>query len=313
MNNDFKCQEHQRLFENICFQCNHLLCSRCLTAHNKDKNHYKYCEHIDDIKLTLENHMLSECFKLQTTTITNPFKRQKLDHKSDNNDNHSDLDTPEQDNDNDIDKDSNIDKDRINNDNESLDPNSKSFISERIADIWKTIKSSSEQYKKLTITQSDISKHFNEYHRFLIDEEKALTREIVNDKELIVNQIEHSINELKYYTNIFYLNNQLINLHNDNINNNNNNENHIYSTETTLDTADSYSTKALIESINTNESLISFIQSNNDTVFNQQNISYINIKDVFKQYSDVDSMILDSIYKLNSQLILTTPKSMNIN
>ncbi|EFA79633.1 hypothetical protein PPL_07492 [Heterostelium album PN500] len=57
--NDFKCSDHKRVLELICHECNKLLCSRCSANHNKDVEHSNYLEHIDDIRLEL-NQVLKE-------------------------------------------------------------------------------------------------------------------------------------------------------------------------------------------------------------------------------------------------------------
>ncbi|EFA82496.1 hypothetical protein PPL_04921 [Heterostelium album PN500] len=218
MNLDFKCSEHQRSFENICFKCNLLLCSRY---------------------------------------------------------------------------------------------NNNSFINNRIKDIWTTIKSSSTHYQKLSKTENDISRFFKELHDYLIEKERSLTKEIINDKQIIINQIESNINELKQISNIFKINNRIQNINN----------NHIKSTDPPSnqeDTTTRYSTRSIIESINQCSTLISFIQSNSDTIFNQYTLdinhdNHYDLKDILSQQynNDTDSMLLDSIYKINNNINNSTKSIIN--
>ncbi|EFA80687.1 hypothetical protein PPL_06271 [Heterostelium album PN500] len=72
----------------------------------------------------------------------------------------------------------------------------------------------------------------------------------------------------------------------------------------TLTNANKISTTSIIESINQCKSLVSFIESNNDTIFNQYSMDMndYNIKDIILQYNnDIDSILLDSIYKFNNK------------
>ncbi|EFA83122.1 hypothetical protein PPL_03912 [Heterostelium album PN500] len=56
----FQCSTHKRVYENICHKCNKLLCGRCITIHNKEFDHIKYCDHIDDLKLNLNHQFGSD-------------------------------------------------------------------------------------------------------------------------------------------------------------------------------------------------------------------------------------------------------------
>ncbi|EFA82493.1 hypothetical protein PPL_04918 [Heterostelium album PN500] len=97
---------------------------------------------------------------------------------------------------------------------------------------------------------------------------------------------------------------------------NNINNNHIKSTDPPSnqeDTTTRYSTRSIIESINQCSTLISFIQSNSDTIFNQYTLdinhdNHYDIKDILSQQynNDTDSMLLDSIYKINNNINNTT-------
>ncbi|EFA83068.1 hypothetical protein PPL_03856 [Heterostelium album PN500] len=67
-----KCTEHSRLHEFICYQCNKLMCSRCITTHNNDyPEHVKQYDHIDDIRQSLNNIDLNDSSKLNNENSNN--------------------------------------------------------------------------------------------------------------------------------------------------------------------------------------------------------------------------------------------------
>ncbi|EFA80053.1 hypothetical protein PPL_06875 [Heterostelium album PN500] len=65
-----KCVNHQRSFEFICYQCNCLMCSKCIFKHSKDHpDHSNKMEDIDDIRNSLSTLKLDDI--IDTTTKTN--------------------------------------------------------------------------------------------------------------------------------------------------------------------------------------------------------------------------------------------------
>ncbi|EFA82020.1 hypothetical protein PPL_04925 [Heterostelium album PN500] len=65
-----KCLNHQRSHEFICYQCNCLMCSKCIINHHKDHpDHSDKIEDIDDIKHSLSTLKLDDI--IDTTTTNN--------------------------------------------------------------------------------------------------------------------------------------------------------------------------------------------------------------------------------------------------
>ncbi|EFA79629.1 hypothetical protein PPL_07488 [Heterostelium album PN500] len=190
-----------------------------------------------------------------------------------------------------------------NNNNDTNSTYHFKYISQRLDDIWKTIKSSTAKYSELDSKEKQISKHFEELHLYLMSEEKKIKTLIIDDKEIIINQIENNINELKYLINIIKLNNSY--------DRSTSNTSSSSSSSDNIDTTTSYSIPSIMESIDTNQTLSSFIKSNNETIFyctlsyniniNSANSNY-SIQDILLNYdNNTDSMILDLIYNYNNQ------------
>ncbi|EFA82476.1 hypothetical protein PPL_04901 [Heterostelium album PN500] len=272
-----KCLNHQRSLEFICYQCNSLMCSRCITGHNKDHpDHANQCEHIDDIKDSLSTLKLDDIIYSNTTTINN-----------------------------------HINNDSTNNDsvkNSNNNNNSHSYINNKLKSLWESLRSSTTRYQSLSTTENDIKQHFEQLHQYLIREEHKLQRDIINDKQTITNQIDNNIINLKYLLNIIMLFNKL--------NNNNNNNNSNEDTSVIEDTTTLYST-TIMESITTSSSLQSFINHNNQTLFNEHNFkynNYFNIDELLKQHdNDLTSLLLDIIHKYNNQFNESTTNTDNNN
>ncbi|EFA82080.1 hypothetical protein PPL_04985 [Heterostelium album PN500] len=248
-----KCLNHQKSHEFICYQCNCLMCSKCIFIHSKDHpDHFDQCEHIDDIKHSLSTLKLDDI--IDTTTTNN----------------------------------------HINNENKNNNNNEfrfKSQINNKLKYLWESLRSSTSRYQSLSTTENDIKQHFEQLHQYLIREEHKLQRDIINDKHTITNQIDNNLMNLKYLINIIKLFNKL--------NNNENNSNE--DTSNIPDTTTLYSTTTIMESITTSSSLQSFINHNNQTLFNEYN-NYFNIDSLLKQHSsDSSSILLDIIHKYNNQ------------
>ncbi|EFA82066.1 hypothetical protein PPL_04971 [Heterostelium album PN500] len=279
-----QCLDHHRSLEFFCYQCNSSMCSKCFTIHYKDHPDHSNWEHIDDTDLSLSTLKLDD--NKDTTTTTN---------------NH-------------------INSDSTNNNNNNDINNFYSQINNKIKSLWESLRSSTFRYQSLSTTENDIKQHFEQLHQYLIIEEKKLNKDIINDKHTITNQIDNNINHLKYLINIIIIFNKLNNipdtsktfeifntLKNKNVSNSSDNESII------TDTTTLYSTTTIMESITTSSSLQSFINHNNQTLFNEYN-NYFNIDELLKQHSnDSSSILLDIIHKYNNQFNESTTNTDNNN
>ncbi|EFA82063.1 hypothetical protein PPL_04968 [Heterostelium album PN500] len=283
-----QCLDHHRSLEFFCYQCNSSMCSKCFTIHYKNHPDHSKWEHIDDTDLSLSTLKLDD--NKDTTTTTN---------------NHINSDST------------------INNNNNDIN-NFYSQINNIIKSLWESLRSSTFRYQELSTTENDIKQHYEELHRHLVIEEKKLNKDIINDKHTITNQIDNNINHLKYLINIIIIFNKLNNipdtsktfeifntLKNKNVSNSSDNESII------TDTTTLYSTTTIMESITTSSSLQSFINHNNQTLFNEHNYkynNYFNIDELLKQHSsDSSSILLDIIHKYNNQFNESTTNTDNNN
>ncbi|EFA84306.1 hypothetical protein PPL_03383 [Heterostelium album PN500] len=275
-----KCFNHQRSLEFICYQCNSLFCSKCISSHNREHpDHSNHWEHIDDIKDSLNtlklDDIIDSAYSTTTTTTTN---------------NHV----------NNINNDSTNNESSYNNDNTKLI----SQIKNKLKSIWESLRSSTSRYQSLTTTENDIKQHFEVLHQYLITEEHKLQRDIINDKGIITNQIDSNINHLKYLINIIMIFNKL---NNSNSNSNINRNSTCSDNQSMLpDTTSLYSTATIIESVISSTSLQSFINDNNQTLFNEH-LDIFNMDELLKQHSDdSSSLLLDIIHKYNNQFSKST-------
>ncbi|EFA79867.1 hypothetical protein PPL_06687 [Heterostelium album PN500] len=201
--------------------------------------------------------------------------------------------------------------DKNNNNNTTKTTNRSNHISKRLDDIWNMMKCKTENYNSLSSDEKQISKHFEELYKYLMIEEQKLKKPIIDNKELIINQIDHNIKELKHLINIIILNNHL--------DTNNNNDSETSSTTSSSspfhdDTTESYSIPFIMKSINSSESLSSFIKSNNETLFHTTTSKNSYLQDTLSNYNNnSDSMILDLIYKYNNQFKSSSFKNNNNN
>ncbi|EFA82474.1 hypothetical protein PPL_04899 [Heterostelium album PN500] len=247
-------------------------------THNKDHpDHADQWEHIDDIKHSLSTLKLDDI--IDTTTITNN------NHNSGSN----------------------------NSSNTNNSNNLNSQINNKLKSLWESLRSSTSRYQRLSTTEYSIKQYFEQLHQYLIREEHKLQRDIINDKQTITNQIDNNINHLKYLLNIINIFNKL-NRNNDNSSNDSINsscdDQSIIPDTTTL-----YSTTTIMESITTSSSLQSFINHNNQTLFNEHNYNnYFDIDTLLKQHSsDSSSLLLDIIHKYNNQFNESTTITDNNN
>ncbi|EFA79866.1 hypothetical protein PPL_06686 [Heterostelium album PN500] len=183
-----------------------------------------------------------------------------------------------------------------NDNNDTKTTNRSNYISKRLDDIWNMMKCKTENYNSLSLDEKQISKHFEELYKYLMIEEQKLKKPIIDHKELIINQIDHNIKELKHLINTIILYNHLET-------NSNNNDSETSKTSSFLDdTTESYSIPFIMKSINSSESLSSFIKSNNETLFCNTTSTNEHLLDILSNYNNnSDSMILDLIYKYNNQ------------
>ncbi|EFA82086.1 hypothetical protein PPL_04991 [Heterostelium album PN500] len=266
-----KCLNHQRSHKFICYQCNCLMCSKCVTSHYKDHPDNSEWEHIDDIKHSLSTLKLDDIIDTEKTT-----------------NNH-------------------INNDSTNNNNNNSN-NFKSQINNKLKSLWESLRSSTSRYQSLSKTENDIKQHFEQLHQYLIIEEHKLQRDIINDKHTITNQIDNNIMNLKYLINIINIFNKLNNDSTSGNNNSNNEDTSIIPDTTTL-----YSTTTIMESITTSSSLQSFINHNNQTLFNEH-LDLFNIDELLQQdSSDSSSLLLDIIHKYNNQFNESTTNTDNNN
>ncbi|EFA82114.1 hypothetical protein PPL_05019 [Heterostelium album PN500] len=166
-----KCLNHQRSHKFICYQCNCLMCSKCVSIHSKDHpDHFDQWEHIDDIKHSLSTLKLDDIIDTPTTTTTN------------NNDGTK---------------------------NNSNNSNHISQINNKLKYLWESLRSSTTLYQALSTTENEIKQHFEQLHQYLIIEEHKLQRDIVNYKHTITDQIDNNVMNLKYLVNIINIFNKL--------------------------------------------------------------------------------------------------------
>ncbi|EFA76729.1 hypothetical protein PPL_09480 [Heterostelium album PN500] len=188
--------------------------------------------------------------------------------------------------------------------------NEDSEFSKSIKSIWDSLKSSSLCYHSLSVSENEITQHFEQLHQYLITEEHKLKKSIINDKETIINYIDNNINKLKYIVNILKINNKL----NNDIENNKSNDDDDNSDKDNSndgmsiieDTSSQYSTATIMESITSSSSLKSFIIDNNQTLFSDQYDPF-NASELIKQHNnDRSLLLLDLIYKYNNQFKSST-------
>ncbi|EFA79882.1 hypothetical protein PPL_06702 [Heterostelium album PN500] len=266
--NSFECSDHKRILEALCYECNKLLCFRCSTNHNKQIEHSNFIDHIDDIRIELGQIL------------------HNINNNNDKSNNENDNNTK--------------DNDNNNKDNDTTSTNYSIHISKRLDDIWNMMKCKTENYNSLSSDEKQISKHFEELHKYLMIEEQKLKKPIIDHKELIINQIDHNIKELKHLINIIILNNHL----ETNSKNNDLETNSATTSSSSFhdDTTESYSIPFIMKSINSSESLSTFIKSNNEMLFCNTTSTNEHPLDILINYNNnSDSMILDLIYKYNNQ------------
>ncbi|EFA79883.1 hypothetical protein PPL_06703 [Heterostelium album PN500] len=231
ISNGFECSAHKRILDAVCYECNKLLCSRCSTNHNKEREHSNFIDHIDDIRIEL-------------TQILNNINN-------------------------------------VNNNKDTATTTSdSSHISKRLDDIWNMMKCKTENYNSLSSDEKQISKHFEELHKYLMIEEQKLKKPIIDHKD----------------------------------NNNDSTTSTTSSSSFHDDTTESYSIPFIMKSINSSESLSTFIKSNNETLFHTTSSKNSYLQDTLLNYNNnSDSMILDLIYKYNNQFKSSSFKNNNNN
>ncbi|EFA82440.1 hypothetical protein PPL_04865 [Heterostelium album PN500] len=255
------CLNHQRSHEFICYQCNSLMCSKCISGHSKDHpDHSDQFEHIDDIKDSLSTLKLDDIID---TTVKN-----ENDYSKNNSDSNS---------------------------------NNFSQINNKLKSLWESLRSSTSRYQRLSTTENEIKEHFEQLHQYLIREEHKLQRDIINDKHTITNQIDNNINHLKYLINIIMLFNKFNSSNDSNNDDKNKDSYSSNSVSTIEDTTSLYSTTTIMESIQSSSSLQSFINHSNQTLFNEHLDAFNIEELLEQHSNDTTSLLLDIIHKYNNQ------------
>ncbi|EFA82113.1 hypothetical protein PPL_05018 [Heterostelium album PN500] len=272
-----KCLNHQKSHKFICYQCNHLMCSKCIFNHSKDQpDHFNQIEDIDEIKHSLSTLKLDDIIDTTTTTTNNHCSNNSNSNKNSN--------------------------------------NFKSQINNKLKSLWESLRSSTSRYQRLSTTENEIKQHFEQLHQYLTTEEHKLQKDIFNDKHTIINQIDNNVKNLKYLINTINILNKLNNNNNNSSDNNDNNNISNEDTSIITDTTTFYSTTTIMESITTSSSLQSFINHNNQTLFYFDKNNNFNIDELTKQHSNSStSLLLDIIHKYNNQFNESTTNTDNNN
>ncbi|EFA79184.1 DUF214 family protein [Heterostelium album PN500] len=190
----------------------------------------------------------------------------------------------------------NYNVDNNNNDNS----NKESEFSKTMKSIWESLKSSASRYQSLSTTENEIKQYFEQLHQYLITEEHKLKKKITLEIDSIQNQIDNNINHLKSIVNIIKINNTI---DNDNNCSNSNSSNSSIDRDVPIieDTTSEYSTSKIMKSIISSKSLPSFINNNNQTLFNDHYDPF-DIDELIKQYNNDSSLLLlNIIHKYNKQ------------
>ncbi|EFA86134.1 hypothetical protein PPL_00695 [Heterostelium album PN500] len=196
-----------------------------------------------------------------------------------------------------------------NNDFNNVNNHGNIFHSQ-INDIWESLRSSTSRYQALSKTENEIKQFFEEMHQFLTIKEHKLQRDIINDKQTITKQIDKKIMNLKYLVNIINISNKL---NNNDISNSELNNDICDDQSKITDTTTLYSTTTIMESITTSSSLQSFINHNNQTLFNEY-LDLFDTDELLKQHTnDTSSLLLDIIHKYNNQFNESTTITDNNN
>ncbi|EFA80386.1 hypothetical protein PPL_07220 [Heterostelium album PN500] len=259
---NFGCEDHQREFEIICYQCNKLFCSRCLVHHNNQfsLNSHK-CDHIDDIKFSLNN-----CLNNNINSCS--------DNNSNNNNNNS-------------------------NSNSFIDKRLKDIwrnIRESAVSYQKIMSTEAEisqhfekLYQYLMVEEKKLKNKLVEKRDLMISQIENNTSELKN----LVNIINISRNSNS--SNRSSVDNEIIVEQQVN-------DMSIEDPSVSSDTTDRYSTIYIARSVGESTSLSTFVRKNSDTIFDFSESQKKQMASQLSTYQDsFDSLILDSILKHYSQ------------
>ncbi|EFA77359.1 hypothetical protein PPL_12571 [Heterostelium album PN500] len=266
------CEKHAKRFKFFCFQCNLLICPRCLTQHQAEYRDHQ-CEHLDNIKDAL--------LKLDVFNIA--------DNNSNNNNNNNVFSN-------------NNNTNSISNNIDNKVSNSNEYLIKRLLYIWQRLKSSTVAAQSLENKIGEISYHYSQIFEYLMTQELKSKKPLQSQLETVELTIQKDLKDLSSLIELIdhskYLN-QFVN--------NSNNSNSLSTSSTSsstssispseiFDTTDKYQLENIIKSVNNSQSLSKFITTHRNTLFNnninyldnqENNIKFINQKilDLFINYT----------------------------
>ncbi|EFA83508.1 hypothetical protein PPL_02572 [Heterostelium album PN500] len=229
------CLEHKKQTEFICYDCNKLLCSICITNHRTHQ-----FEHVFNIKQSLLNNRNDIINNLNSnnSSISNPL----------------------------IIINNIVDQQQKQQKQRQQNSQNESYLFSRINEIWSTAKMRSESYQRLQKTDEEISEHFRQLHDYLTQEEQRIKIPILDDKDSLRDKVQFDINELKSLVNI-------INISNSNSNDSTDKTTKQNQEDEEKQLFDRTDIQSIIESIQRSKSIQQFINENNQNLFGNFNFS----------------------------------------
>ncbi|EFA83601.1 hypothetical protein PPL_02667 [Heterostelium album PN500] len=180
------------------------------------------------------------------------------------------------------------------------------LIKSRLSQLWSTMRELTERCHSLQSQEGEISGYFGGFHEYLVLQEHKLKKTISTDFEQLKQHLETQLSELKSLVNILKITSTAAQ------HNGQNGQSAASSSSSSSsmscdgdiheDTTDRYQLENIIKSIKETESIISFIENNNSTLFynpNHHGNERINDRD-FKLE------LFDLMIKHNSQFNLTS-------
>ncbi|EFA83582.1 hypothetical protein PPL_02648 [Heterostelium album PN500] len=174
-----------------------------------------------------------------------------------------------------------------------------SVYSNRIEELWETIKLSTDRYRSLFEKEETISDHFRKLHEYLTLEEYKLKKPIVEDKDRIKQHFDTSLDLLRKLIGIINLNSNNISKISESSEGSNS-----YGDSIEPDTQDRYSFKSALESVEKSKSLLEFVEDNKKTLFYFHNEILTKMMEHYD--NDYNVMLLDLLYKFNRKFSLMT-------
>ncbi|EFA82266.1 hypothetical protein PPL_04689 [Heterostelium album PN500] len=294
--NQVLCTDHNEIFKFICFACNKLFCSQCVTAHTRHYPLHSFqFEHVSDLKLNL-------------TSSKSSFKIDR-DINNNNNDNN---------NNNNNNKNNNI----INIENQY---SSSSVIQNKIIQLWDQLKILSTLDHSSNLVYTKIHNFFESLHQALILEEQRLKRNLNHVTDPIEPKVEMLLKELVQLINILNINNykqpqplqlSLSEDSQDSEGSEDSDEYYSFADDVSnnlVDQTKCFQTQEIMKSIVDSENFQSFYQSNIFTIFNHKDHPNNNVFNIRRpQYNSNDDLKLDLLVQHNS-IFKSTEDSFNSN